>query len=656
MNREFLELYNRELQYLEDAAAEFAREYPGVAERLGGVTGEYADPAVAGLLEGAAFLAARVQLKLKHEFPEFTSNLLELLLPSYLAPIPSVLLAAVRPAFDDANLRKGIRIERGNYVDATFVERDHRIACRYRLVGDITLWPLDIASASYLAGPGPLEALGVGVGSDVAAGLRLGLVHRTAPPGAAKAPEPENREEEDPKTWLSALPVSALDVHLVGQMPDRLGLYEQLFGHLTAIHVRWLDRFGDPKSFEIPKDHIAQLGFGEDDDLIGDGNRTFEGFRLLRDYFIFPDKYLGFRLTGLDRVLRRLDVTEADLVFCFDEVNPRLATAVRASTFSLYTAPAVNLFDKTLDRIPVKPNQFEYHVVPERSNYLNYEPYAIRKVYAHYQGASSKVPVQPLYSAAPDAGEADGTLFYTARRLPRRRSADERRFGTLSNYVGTDMFLSLYEPARIDGDRSVAELSVSALCSNRHLTEHLPVGEGGADFRFVNNVALDVQCVAGPTPPREPVVAYQRGRTEAHWTGSVAWRLINFLGLSHLGLTRRAAGRNGEALRELVALFADASTKSSERAVRGIREVDSRPVVRRLTRANGTGIGRGLEITVTLDEKAFDASEAFLFGAVLERFFAEYASLNTFTCTVVESADRGTLMRWPPRAGARNTL
>src|SRR5215217_4827211 len=107
MNREFLDLYNRELQLLHEQAREFAEEYPGIAERLGGLITDRMDPMVAGLLEGAAFLAARVQLKLKHEFPEFTTNLLEQLVPNYLAPTPSALLARIRAPYADPELREG---------------------------------------------------------------------------------------------------------------------------------------------------------------------------------------------------------------------------------------------------------------------------------------------------------------------------------------------------------------------------------------------------------------------------------------------------------------------------------------------------------------------------------------------------------------------
>src|SRR5499425_892695 len=97
MDREFLDLYNRELQLLHEQAREFADEYPGIAERLGGLVAERMDPMIAGLLEGAAFLAARVQLKIKHEFGHFTTELIEQLLPGLLAPVPAFALVRVRP-------------------------------------------------------------------------------------------------------------------------------------------------------------------------------------------------------------------------------------------------------------------------------------------------------------------------------------------------------------------------------------------------------------------------------------------------------------------------------------------------------------------------------------------------------------------------------
>jgi type VI secretion system protein ImpG len=201
MDREFLDLYNRELQLLHEQAREFADEYPGIAERLGGLVTDRMDPMVAGLLEGTAFLAARVQLKLKHEFPEFTGNLLEQLVPNYLAPTPSAMLARIIPPFADQALRDGRRIARGSYLDATYRELDRNIACRYRLTSDITLWPFDVVEAEYFTTPGPLQALGLSVGPEIVAGMKLSLTHRTAARPEDELPEPLARKT--PTAWFA---------------------------------------------------------------------------------------------------------------------------------------------------------------------------------------------------------------------------------------------------------------------------------------------------------------------------------------------------------------------------------------------------------------------------------------------------------------------
>lgn len=653
MNREFLDLYNRELYLLKEQAREFAEENPGIAERLGGLLDERPDPMVAGLLEGAAFLAARVQLKLKHEFPEFTNNLLEQLVPNYLAPTPSALLAKFKPLYADPALREGYRIARGSYVDATYRERDRRVACRFRLGSDVTLWPFDITGADYSASPGPLQALGLPVGPDVLAGLRLTLTHRTkarvedeiADAEAAKVPE----------TWFAGCRTRDLPIHLVGEEADCIALYEQLFADAAGVFFRFLDEFGDPVIVGGPQGSLAQIGFEDEEALFPGDQRIFRGFDHLREFFTFPRKFLGFKLTGLAQVLPRLTAKSVDVIVVLKEANPRLSVAVRPSMFALYAAPAINLFEKTTDRIAVKSNQHEYHLVPDRSRYLDFEPHRILDVYAHYAGGRDKIPVRPLYSA-PEAAAPDSGLFYTVRRVPRRRTIEERKYGASSDYTGTDVFISLVEPATIDDEAAVAELSVRALCSNRHLTEQLPVGELGADFRMLDNVALDIVCVAGPTRPREPVVAQALSRTETAHTGTVTWRLINMLSLNQLGLVQRGAGQGGQALREMLSLFADLSDSATERKVRGIRGVDSRPIVRRIRQRGGIGAARGVEVTVTIDDKAFEGSGVFLLGAVLDRFFAEYAGFNHFTQTVIRTIERGEIMRWPARVGARRPL
>jgi type VI secretion system protein ImpG len=418
--------------------------------------------------------------------------------------------------------------------------------------------------------------------------------------------------------------------------------------------VRYLDSFGDPVVFRSRQETIRQIGFDEDETIVPADARVFRGFDHLREYFTFPRKFLGFSLNGLAEVLARVPAKSVEFILSFDDQNTQLAAAVRPGMFALYAAPAVNLFEKTLDRVPVKASQHEYHVVADRGHMLEFEPNRILEVYAHIVGEPIKVPVQPLYSSGMAGRSA--TLAYSTRRLPRRRTALERKYGFASDYTGTDMFISLGGAWDTEGSGRVAELSVRALCTNRHLTEHLPVGEGGADFGLLDDVTLEVRCIFGPTKPLEPVLTSLTGKTDRASTGEVAWRLVNMLSLNHLGLVDRAAGQAARSLKEMLGLFADLSDSVTERKIRGIRSVDSRPIVRRIRRDNGVGAARGTEVSVLVDDRAFEGSGAFLLGAVLDRFYAEYVGINHFTQLVLKTSERGEVMRWPPRIGLRQSL
>ena len=651
MNREFLELYNTELQVLKEHGKEFAEAYPEIAERLGGLLTERADPMISGLLEGAAFLAARVQLKIKHEFPEFTNNLIEQLVPNYLAPIPSVMLVQGAPKFADANLREGLRIPRGSYMDAMFLDTDRPVSCRYRLASELTMWPFEIAGAEYFTSPAPLQALKVPVGQGVQSGLRIALTHRFAETAELEALEPA--ADDKPEYWFSGCPVKSLPVRFLGAEGDCDALCEQVFGRRVGLYFRIVK--GEEVTI-VPATgvEIRQIGLGEDEALLDNEGRIFEGFDLLREYFIFPRKFYGFRLEALASVMSRLEARHVEIIMTFSEANNRLLSAVRPSMLSLYAEPAINLFEMSTDRVPVVPGQHEFHLVPDRTRTLDFEPFRVSRVFAHRRGGQERLPVAPLHS--PTGNQSGAGIYYTTRRLPRRRSQHELDSPRRSEYVGTDMFISVIDPNEASRSAGIAELSVRALCTNRHHPESMPQAPHSAEIRLLDNLEIELHSVSGPTKPRESIVSQMRSSSEVASTGTIAWRLVNILSLNHLGLSERGAGSNAQALRELMSVFACLPDLATERRIRGVMNVDAAPVVSRLQRRSGTAVARGTEVRVTIDEQAFEGWGAFLLGAILDRLFCEYAGFNHFTRTVIVSRERGEVMRWPARTGQRRSL
>jgi type VI secretion system protein ImpG len=650
MDRELVEHYKRELSILYEYAAAFAEEYPGIADRLGGLTRERGDPMVSGLLEGAALLAARVQLKLKSEFSEFTFSLLDQLVPNYMAPTPSVMLAQIRPVHGDPDLRSGRKIAKGGILDAVYRDKDRNIACTFTLCDDVIYGPFDITKAEYLPSVAQMQGLGVNASGDDAAGLRLSLRLRLMP--KAEDEPPETAGLDDQATHVSSSTIDALTIHLVGAEADAISLYEQIFAHLNGLQLRYLDSFGDVKTVSMHRDQIEQIGFAPDERILPYEERLFRGFELLQEYVAFPRKFIGFRVKGLRRAMAQTHGRVVDLVMTFDQSVPRLAAAVNAGMFALYAVPAVNLFKKTTDRIPIKPNQHEYQVIPDRTQYLSYEPHRLVDVFLHHAGQKQKQRVQPIYRSTLEPAAAPGKVFFSTRRLERKRTSQERRGEGAGRYAGADLYISISPPGGGEARDSKPEISALAYCSNRHLAEFLPVGRGGTDFRLRDNTALDVMAVVPPTSPREAPMMWRHEMPQQSSVGRMAWQVINLLGLNHLGLGES----DGRALREILSLFADLSDPVMERRIRGVKGVVLRDVVRRLPQRTGVGAARGIEVRLILEDKAFEGSGAFLLGAVMERFFAEYVSLNHFVQTVVETAERGVIARWPPRSGSRTHL
>jgi type VI secretion system protein ImpG len=166
-----------------------------------------------------------------------------------------------------------------------------------------------------------------------------------------------------------------------------------------------------------------------------------------------------------------------------------------------------------------------------------------------------------------------------------------------------------------------------------------------------DDTSLPLRCIAGPTPPRESVPEMEKNAPHRATAGPVNWRLISYLSLSALGLDSRGSKDSGAALREILSLFADLSAQVTERQLQGLRSVTSRAVTRTIRRGGGYHAARGTEVTITFDERAFEGSGIFLLGAVLDRFIAQYASINSFTQVTIRSEQRGLVKTWAPRTG-----
>lgn len=595
---DLLEYYKRELTYLRGQGADFARRYPKVAQLLELGPGQSTDPHVERLIEAVAFLAARVHLDLDNEFPQISTALLDSLYPSLVSPVPSMSVAHFDVDPTQGKLASGFEIPRHTVL---YAKTEDGIQCRFRTCYPLTLWPIEIADAGFVAS----DAYDfLREDPRVASVLRLRLRCLG-------------------ETEFAELELKRLRLHLHGEWMEVMPLYQILVSGLHGICV--LPEGGEPT--RLPRDAFREVGFGVDEDVLPRPGHAHPAYQLLQEYFAFPRKFLFFDVQNLDAA--RVGHKFVDLLFLLDQPRLRGQTVSRDS-FRLGCTPIINLFRKTSEPIRVDHRRYEYRLVPDWRNEATTEIHTIESITATDQESARASVVQPFYSLDHSAQDDFGGPFWIARREASHRP----------EYSGTDLWLSFldlnFNPQRPNSPIVFA----NTLCTNRALAEQVPVG---ADFiAEIASSSKRITCLYEPTRQLMPPLG-----------GRVQWRLISLLTLNHVSLLDSDAGLR--TLREMLTLYNVTDAARANEQIRGIRAMTCASVVGRIGRDAWRGFCRGFEIGLEFDEGAYVGSSPLMLAAVLNRFFALYTSVNSFTRVVVKRGEEE-WKRWEPMTGRQPVL
>jgi len=620
LNPRFLRYYSQELQHLREVGGEFAQEFPKIAGRLGLDSFECADPYVERLLEGFSFMAARVQMKIDAEFPRFTQHLSELVYPHLLAPTPSMAVVQLQPDPGNPALQKGFMVPRGSAMRSVLGKGDNT-ACEYRTAHDVTLWPIELVEARFFTHGGSQAGLNLQLPPTVKAGVRLRLRSNGAP--------------------FSGLSLDRLQLHLRGADEAPVRILEALLGGVEGVLVTPVAR---PAGWHrlLPRTALRPLGLTEDQALLPSGPRSFQGYRLLQEYFAFPQRFQFIELAGLAPALGQCPDQEVEITILLNRADPQLERTLDASNFALHCTPAVNLFQRRADRIAVSGEQLEHHVLVDRTRPMDFEVFQVESVTGYGTGADAVQVFEPFHAAKDIGALHAAPAYFQVRREPRQVSQRQRRDGPRSSYIGSETFIAIVDTAEAPYRRDLRQLGLTVWCTNRDLPLSMAIGVGKTDFTLDDGAPVAaVRCLAGPS---QPLPSFAEG--------SMAWRLLNQLSLNYLSLLDTDPSQGAAALREMLALYCHPADLNAQRQVEGVRSVTSKAITRRMPSPGPITVGRGLQITVTLDDAAFEGSGAFVLGAVLAEFFAHYVSINSFTETVVRTVGRGDIMRWPAKVGA----
>ncbi|MGP3698899.1 type VI secretion system baseplate subunit TssF [Rhodobacter sp. NSM] len=618
MDRAFLAYYESELAHLREMASEFGALHPTVGRNLSLDSVPCPDPYVERLLEGVAWLAARTRLKLDAEAQRDVRNLLDWLWPDLVGPAPAMSLATLHPGPQVLGMADGHRVARGTRLVAAFREGLSTRAT-YTTAQDVRLWPVTIGEAGYLPDRGALKALGLAdaVTGPAEAGIRL-TIART---GAGT---------------LSELSLDRLDICFAGS-PRAPALFDAIHGFSRQAIARGKHLFQ-------PVAPPSLVGIADDEGLLPRLRPSFEGYRLVREYFLMPDRFHYLRLDGLNPVLRDAD-GRLEIVLLLSRARPQLAD-LSARDFRLFVTPVVNLFEKECNAVEIDPRAASHVVHADRTRLRDFEIYRLLRV----EDADSTGPeavIRPLH--APDAHRGSG-LSYTTERRPRRPGEDELRRGqTRTSHAGDDLFIAI---ARRDGATApgVKRLDIRALCTNRDL----PILDDSPRLTLESgDPVARVDLLSAMRRPRPSLAAgLPRMTREAEaQLDEVTWRLAAQLSLDHLSLADGPAG--AEPLRAMLELYADRGDPAVARHARSISGLRSHIVTERLGLPGPLCFGRGQEITLDVEEALLSGASTLLLSALLAQLFARQAAINAFVRVRTRLVQAQEEVTWPMTPGIR---
>ncbi len=604
MEESLLEYYERELSILRQHGQEFAQAYPKVASRLLLEPGKCEDPHVERLIQAVAFLAARIHRKIDDEFPEITDALLGLLYPHYLAPIPSMSVAEFTLDPEQGKVTTGYELPRHTLLYSQPIDGTQ---CRFRTGYPVTLWPVTVASARFDL-PDRVATRSKALGL-----IRLELRTQGGVP-------------------FRELELDRLRFYLDGEGQSVHALYELLVNKTREIWIRPAGSKPGQQPVVLPASCLQPVGFDGEEGLLPYPPHAFMGYRLLQEYFTFPQKFLFVDLTGFPNAAQ-IDLGDKAEVLIFLDQAPRVDHVITQDNFKLGCTPIVNLFPQVAEPVRLDHTQHEYRVIPDVRRQQAYEIYGITDAVLTAADSHTVHDVQPLYSVRHGGSDEPPLAYWYAVRRLAERKGDK----------GTELFVSLVDLDVKPALPPVETLTLRTLCTNRDLPRRLSADEVGGEFELEGAAPVSrIRSLVKPTDPVRPPLSGER-----------QWRLISHLSLSYLSL----ASGGPEALQEILGLYDFSGSAVVRQHIAGIMGVGSRRVVRRPTVMGWHGFCRGMEITLQFDEDKYVGSGVFLFASVLERFLGLHATLNSFTQLIATSRQRDKpIKRWPPRAGEQVLL
>lgn len=586
-----LEHYNEELRHLRESGARFAKEHPQVAGQLGLHPDAVTDPFVERLLEGVAFLSARVHARLDHDCAEFAQQALHGLSPLYMSATPSISCFAFHPDFESPEAFTGRTIDRGSVVQAFIGERTQPI--QFTTAREVTLLPLRLSSAQCSR-----NITNVPRALETQLASAQGIVRL--------------RFEMEGTTRIAdlrgATPLKPINLCIAGDLPNAYALHRTLLADTGS----WFALFNDDNVFtELPRHALRMTGLEDEQSLLPQHEGGMHGLRLLREYFAQPERYLGLDMDVLTRLAAfRPNARSFELIFSLKRLPASLIGNVDRTQLRLFATPVINLYQRRLDPVPYDASKTEQWVPVDRM-----------RPQAHYLWAVNDVSVCSRNGKIDRAMPAVGDVRY-------EEEAARARYGFKRSAVDV---MQGARSARLDPLNSHDTLSISLLdqvCDLEDVTTLLVKGwvvdrdwspkallEAQLNLKEARAVS-QIECLWPGSAPRP---------TPAHET---SWDAVSRLSSNPLSMSR--PGRQDITPQVLAYLMqaAQAGDVLDQKRLESIRSVHIRAGHARSSRSTPMAWVRCMHVEIDIDTSHHADQGAWMFGRLVAQALSHSISLN----------------------------
>ncbi len=572
----YSQYYQNELEKIRALAREFARAHPAAAPML---SSESVDPDVERLLEGTAFLTGHLQQKIDDDFPKIIHGLMDTLYPHYMRPVPAISIVSFSPK---PSLMESVLVPSGTFLAA---EKKNEIQCKFKTCYDLEVYPLKIVSAKT-----------TDRGKEFSISIQLSLSGIS----------------------LSQWKPKKLCFFLSDSYAKASNIFGCFTNYIAGIKIVPKD---PESSYLVPEKDFIVPGLHDKNSIFSYPTQSFSGFALLQEFFIFPQRFLFFEISGLEKWHNKGPGANFEIIFQLNE-PPFEIPSVSPGTFSLFCVPVVNIFPHEAEPALVDHTKEKIRIRPASKTGTGYQIYSVDKVSGFSQGSVKPVEYAPMDYFS--SGVEDKSFYNAVRSI-----------SPITNSHEVSLYL-VYSSERKNFTRETLSIEIS--CTNGSEPDHLMPGD--ICLHTSNSPELlDFKNITPPTSSVDPPLE-----------GVTLWRMLSHITLNILSLTDTKSFKNILQLYVFPESRDKANVSANLKRIQGISDLK----IEQEDRLIKGMVARGQKISLSINKDHFASmGDVLIFGSVIDEFFSRYNTINSFTRFMITETLSGESFTWKTRVGKK---